>query len=179
MRRGSCLLEVVLLHGPAVSISGLLRESADVTYLPGPRGGSERGQAHGDVFWCYDGTVERAPSRAERLGPAHGYHFGVARACLAPPAPHSLPVADADWRSVPVLRRDTRRDRSWAGPPSGGIACLAARCLWCRGRDHPARSAHDEPRRTVAEVACENTQHRIHCRYCGDPCRLRGLAARA
>src|SRR5258708_6342573 len=116
---------------------------------------------------------------AQRLGPADGCRIWPAGSRLAADAPHGMPVPDADWASVPILRRDTRRDRSWAGPSGGGVACLAIGRVRSRRRHHPSDAPQDRPGGAVAAVARENTQCGSHYRYCCGPSCFRGLAASA
>src|SRR5438128_1248069 len=98
---------------------------------------------------------------------------------MAADAPHCMPVPDTDWASVPVLRRDTRWDRSWAGPSGRGVARLATGRVRGRRRNHPSDAPQDQPGGAVAAVARENTQYDSHYQYCCGPCCLRGRAASA
>src|SRR6266571_685121 len=116
---------------------------------------------------------------AQRLGAADRCRVWPAGSRLAADATHCMPVPDADRASVPVLRRDTRWDRSWAGPSGRGVARLATGRVRGRRRNHPSDAPQDQPGGAVTAVARENTQYDSHYRYCCGPCCLRGLAASA
>src|SRR5215472_2147359 len=123
--------------------------------------------------------VARAQPGAQCLGPANRRGIWPAGSRLAADAPHCMPAPDADRNSVPVLRRDSRRDRSWAGSSGSGAARFAPGRVRSRRRNHPSDAPQNPLGGAVAAVAGENTQHGSYYRYCCGPCNLRGLAASA